>query len=81
MAIDYGDARTGVAVSDPTLTLCGFSSVVIAYRPEAVIERLKSEYAPFYRQVEVLRSAKENTELEALSASLLSSRWKPAGRT
>ena len=41
MAIDYGDAHTGVAVSDRTLTLCGFSTVVTAYRPEAVIEKLK----------------------------------------
>ena len=40
MAIDYGDAHTGVAVSDRTLTLCGFSAVVTAYRPEAVIEKL-----------------------------------------
>ena len=41
MAIDYGDAHTGVAVSDRTLTLCGFSTVVTAYRPEAVIEQLQ----------------------------------------
>ena len=40
MAIDYGNAHTGVAVSDRTLTLCGFSTVVTAYRPEAVIEKL-----------------------------------------
>ena len=42
MAIDYGDAHTGVAISDRTLTLCSFSTVVTAYRPEAVIERLQS---------------------------------------
>ena len=41
MAIDYGDAHTGVAVSDRTLTLCGYSTVVNAYRPEAVIEQLQ----------------------------------------
>ena len=40
MAIDYGDAHTGVAVSDRTRTICGFSAVVTAYRPEALIERL-----------------------------------------
>ena len=40
MAIDYGDAHTGVAVSDRTGTLCGFSTVVTAYRPDAVIEKL-----------------------------------------
>ena len=41
MTIDYGDAHTGVAISDRTLTLCGFSTVVTAYRPEAVIEQLQ----------------------------------------
>ena len=41
MAIDYGDAHTGVAISDRTLTLCGFSTVVTAYRPEAVIDQLQ----------------------------------------
>ena len=35
MAIDYGDAHTGVAISDRTLTLTGFSTVITAYRPEA----------------------------------------------
>ena len=42
MAIDYGDAHTGVAVSDRTGTLCGFSAVVDAYRPEALVERLRT---------------------------------------
>ena len=40
MAIDYGDAHTGVAICDRTLTLTGFSTVITAYRPEAVIEKL-----------------------------------------
>ena len=34
------DAHTGVAISDRTLTLTGFSTVITAYRPEAVIEKL-----------------------------------------
>lgn len=41
MAVDYGDARTGVAVSDPTLTLCGFSAVITARRAEEVIRQLR----------------------------------------
>lgn len=41
MSIDYGDAHTGVAISDRTLTLCGFSTVVNAYRSEVVIEQLQ----------------------------------------
>lgn len=41
MAIDYGDAHTGVAVSDALGMLCGFSTVITAYRPEAVLAALK----------------------------------------
>ena len=40
MAIDYGDAHTGIAVSDPTGLLAGFTTVVTAYRPEAVAPRV-----------------------------------------
>ena len=42
MAIDYGDAHTGIAVSDRMLMLTGFSTVINAYRPDAVIEQIKS---------------------------------------
>ena len=47
MAIDYGDAHTGIAVSDALLTLAGFTTVITAYRPEAVaaeIQRLIAEH-------------------------------------
>lgn len=40
MAIDYGDARTGVAVSDPTGLLAGFTTVIQSRRPEAVADEL-----------------------------------------
>ena len=40
MAIDYGDAHTGVAVSDPTGFLTGFTTTVTAYRPERVAEQV-----------------------------------------
>ena len=36
MAIDYGDARTGVAISDPTGLLAGFTTVIHSRKPEAV---------------------------------------------
>ena len=52
MAIDYGDARTGVAVSDPTGTLAGFTTVVQGHDPAAVateVARLAKE-----REVEEL---------------------------
>ena len=40
MAIDYGDARTGVAVSDPTGLLAGFTTVIQSRKPEVVVEEL-----------------------------------------
>ena len=40
MAIDYGDARTGVAVSDPTGTLAGFTAVLPSRDREALLGRL-----------------------------------------
>ena len=40
MAIDYGDAHTGIAISDPTGFLTGFTTVINAYRPEAVAASL-----------------------------------------
>jgi putative Holliday junction resolvase len=40
MAIDYGDAHTGIAISDPTGLLAGFSTTINAYRPEAVAEHI-----------------------------------------
>ena len=36
MAIDYGDARTGVAVSDPSGTLAGYTTVIHTHKPEQV---------------------------------------------
>ena len=42
MAIDYGDAHTGVAISDATGTLAGFSATVDAYRPDRLIEQLQA---------------------------------------
>lgn len=40
MAIDYGDARTGVAISDATGMLAGFTTVIHSRRPEQVTEEL-----------------------------------------
>lgn len=38
MAIDYGDAHTGIAVSDPTGMMAGFTTTIHAYRPEQVAQ-------------------------------------------
>lgn len=46
MAIDYGDARTGVAVSDPTGLLAGYTTVIQSRKPEFVaaeVARLAKE--------------------------------------
>ena len=40
MAIDYGDARTGVAISYPTGLLAGFTTVIHSRKPEAVAAEL-----------------------------------------
>lgn len=47
MAIDYGDARTGIAVSDALGMLTGFTTVIHAYTPERVaaeIQKLIGEH-------------------------------------
>ena len=47
MAIDYGDAHTGIAISDPTGFMAGGTTVINAYRPEQVaqgVARLAEEY-------------------------------------
>ena len=40
MAIDYGDAHTGIAISDPTGFLAGYTTVINAYRPEVVADQI-----------------------------------------
>ena len=40
MAIDYGDVRTGVAISDATGLLTGFTTVIHSRKGEVVLEEL-----------------------------------------
>ena len=40
MAIDYGDARTGIAISDPTGLLAGYTTVIHSRKPEVVAAEL-----------------------------------------
>ena len=40
MAIDYGDARTGVAISDAMGMLAGFTTVIQSRKSEVVLEEL-----------------------------------------
>ena len=47
MAIDYGDAHTGIAISDYTETLAGYSNTIHSRRQEEVlsgIQRLIAEH-------------------------------------
>ena len=47
MAIDYGDARTGIAISDATGLLAGFTTVIQSWKAEFVaseIARLVKEH-------------------------------------
>lgn len=41
MAIDYGDARTGVAISDAAGLLAGFTTVIQSRKAEVVLEELE----------------------------------------
>ncbi|MEG1879267.1 MAG: Holliday junction resolvase RuvX, partial [Pseudoflavonifractor sp.] len=46
MAIDYGDARTGIAISDASGLMAGFTTVIQGRKPELVaaeIARLAAE--------------------------------------
>lgn len=40
MAIDYGDAHTGVALSDPTGFLVGTTTTINSWRQEVVVDEL-----------------------------------------
>ncbi len=40
MAIDYGDARTGIAISDATGMLAGYTTVIQSRKPEAAAEEI-----------------------------------------
>ena len=41
MAIDYGDAHTGIAVSDLTGTLAGFTTVINSRKETVVVEEIR----------------------------------------
>lgn len=45
MAIDYGDAHTGIAVSDPTGLIAGYAAVLDAWTPEAAAEKIAAAAA------------------------------------
>ena len=48
MAIDYGDARTGIAISDALGMLTGTTTVIHSWNPE------KTAYVSLFSQVETI---------------------------
>lgn len=71
VALDYGSARTGVAVSDPTGTLA---------RPLGVVERVGSE-AGLERLVELIRSEGAERVVVGLPLTLRGERGEQALET
>lgn len=61
MAIDYGDARTGVAVSDPTGLLAGFTTVLPSWNREKLLEEL-SELVQEHRVEELVVGLPRNMD-------------------
>ena len=55
MAIDYGDARTGVALSDPTGFLAGQTFLIKSRKQEVVLEELAALLEPHFHGVEFRR--------------------------
>ena len=41
MAIDYGDAHTGIAISDFTCTLAGYTTVINSRKADVVVQEIR----------------------------------------
>ena len=72
MAIDYGDAHTGVALSDLTGSLAGYTEVIHSWREAEVIRRI-GELIDAHN---ILRSAgrsgkKRKKTVDAVAAALI----------
>ena len=61
MAIDYGDAHTGVALSDPTGFLVGTTATIDSWRQEVVVDRL-AELIEEHRPEEVVLGFPKNMD-------------------
>ena len=61
MAIDYGDARTGVAISDLTGLLAGYTEVIHSRKGEQVCSRLK-ELVEQYKVEELVMGFPRNMD-------------------
>lgn len=61
MAIDYGDAHTGVALSDPTGFLTGTTTTIHSRKAEVVLEELK-RLAAEYQVTELVMGFPRNMD-------------------
>ena len=61
MAVDYGDAHTGVAISDPTGLLAGTTLTIHSRREEEVLARLK-QLAEEYQVDEIVMGFPRNMD-------------------
>ena len=58
MAIDYGDAHTGVAISDPTGMLAGWTTTIDSRKQDVVVENGR-------------RGKKRKQKVDAVAATLI----------
>ena len=58
MGIDYGDARTGIAVSDLLCSIVGNTTVIHSRNPEKTAEDLKKAVWYLNRYIDRLEEAK-----------------------
>ncbi|MCI8539771.1 MAG: Holliday junction resolvase RuvX [Oscillospiraceae bacterium] len=70
MAIDYGDARTGVAVSDASGILTGYTTVIQSRRPETVAEEIAALVPAHGVEVLVMGFPRNMDGTESLRADL-----------
>ena len=61
MAIDYGDAHTGVALSDLTGSIAGYTTVIDSWRQDVVLDRL-GELIKEYAVTEVVLGHPKNMD-------------------
>lgn len=61
MAIDYGDAHTGIAISDPTGFLTGFSTTINSWKPEEVTRQI-AELAQEHEVTELVLGHPKNMD-------------------
>lgn len=70
MAIDYGDARTGIAISDALGMLTGFTTVIHAYTPDKVAAAIQDLIAQHQVQGLVMGFPKNMDGTEGPRAAL-----------